>query len=262
MLKNHKVGVVVLAYRVENQIAETIKNVPDYIDRIYVVDDGSPDRTARIVMSLDDGRAQLIQHRTNQGPGAALATGYRAALKDDMDVVVKVDGDNQMPLEYLESLVSPIIEGQADYTKGDRLSISRHRQGMPRLRLFGNFILTWLTRAASGYWHLSDPQNGFTAISGKTLQTIDINLYPYYGYLNDLLVRLNTYGVRVRDIPMAARYGQEKSSIKIGAYIPRVSLLLLTRFLWRLRRKVMNQRINKNESVNNTGERLVSQGTP
>ena len=211
MVTNHKIGVIVLAYKVENQIVETIKGIPAFADRIYVIDDGSPDKTADCVRSLNHEKVKLIQHECNRGPGAALATGYRATLEDGMDIVVKVDGDGQMTCGYMENLITPIIEGEVDYTKGNRLSTAENYECMPRFRLFGNHLLTWLTRIASGYWRLNDAQNGFTAISSKALRNVNLNLYSYYGYLNDLLIQLNIHHFRILDIPMEAKYGKEKS---------------------------------------------------
>jgi len=226
-----------LAYKVENQIRGALEGLPGFVDRVYVVDDGSPDRTSEVVRSLVHDRVRLIKHKTNQGPGGALSTGYRAALADGMQVVVKVDGDGQMPMDQMENLIVPIVERQADYTKGDRLSIARHRNGMPPFRFAGNLMLTWLTRVASGYWRLNDAQNGYTAISREALERIDLGFYSYYGYLNDLLVQLNVGGHRMKDVTMPARYGTEKSSIRLGTYVPKVSLLLLGLFFWRLRQK-------------------------
>lgn len=238
MYKEQKIGAVVLAYNVEGLIANTIEELPAFVDRVYVVDDGSIDRTVEVVRMIDHFRVTLIQHEKNLGPGAALNTGYQAALNDDMDIIVKVDGDDQMPLKELEKLVIPIVEGIADYAKGDRLSISEYREGMPRFRLFGNILLTWLNRIASGYWHLHDPQNGFTAISKRALNIVKLNgIYHYYGYLNDILIQLNVNHFKIIDIPMPAKYGDEKSSIKLRTYVPKVSLFLLSKFLWRLKEK-------------------------
>ena len=240
MYNGHKVGVVVLAYNVAQFIGDTIRGLPPYVDRIYVVDDGSVDQTAEVVRSFNHGSARLIRHETNRGPGAALATGYAAALKDGMDIIVKVDGDNQMPLDHMEKIIVPIVEGRADYAKGDRISSRCNRRGMPRFRLVGNLLLTWLTRVASGYWQLNDSQNGFTAISRAALQKLGLKLYPYYGYLNDILIKLNVYSARVLDVPMPAKYGREKSSIRLKAYIPKLSCFLLRRLLWRFAARYAN----------------------
>ena len=238
MYKERKIGVVVLAHNEENHIKDTIETLPDFVDKIYVVDDGSTDKTAEIVKTLTDQRIRLLQHEVNKGPGAALVTGYKAALKEEMDVIVKMDGDNQMDPEQLPNLLEPIIEGKADYTKGNRLLSPEYRSGMSKWRFLGNSMLTFLTKIGSGYWQMMDPQNGYTATSRSVLERISLDsIYPYYGYLNDILVKLNVYGYRVMDIIMPARYGRERSSIKYSKYIVKVSLMLLRDFFWRLKMK-------------------------
>jgi len=241
MYKQQKIGVVVPAYNVGGFLKKTIEEVPAFVDRIYVVDDGSSDNTADVVKSLSNSKVYLLQNKRNEGLGAAVARGSREALKDKMDVIVKLDGDGQMPSDKIERLIAPIVEKKVDYTKGDRLSNSNHRRTMPKFRLFGNIILTWLTRIASGYWHVNDPQNGFLAISKRALENINVEtLYHYYGCSNDILVRLNVSGFKVQDVPMPAKYGEEKSAIRLRSYIPKVSFFLLTRFLWRLKVKYLH----------------------
>jgi len=243
MYKQHKIGVVVPAYNVEGFLKSTIEELPALVDRIYVVEDGSSDNTANIVKALSNSKVYLIQHERNKGPGAAMSTGCKAALEDKMDITIKLDGDGQMPSEQIENLIMPIVEGKADYTKGDRLSNPDYRRVMLRFRLFGNTLLTGLTRIASGYWHVNDTQNGFVAISRRALEGINIEtMYPYYGYLNEILVRLNVSNFKVLDVPMPAKYGREKSSIRLRRYIIKVSFLLLTRFLWRLKVKYWHLR--------------------
>ncbi len=238
MYKGHKIGVVVLAYNVEKFIVSTVEELPNFVDKVYVIDDGSVDKTAEVVRNLGYPQVILIEHGKNKGPGAGLKTGYQAALSDDIDITVKVDGDGQMPVEYMEPLIDPIVLGKADYTKGDRLSRVENRKGMPRFRLFGNLILTWLNRIASGYWNINDPQNGYTAISKSALNIVNSNnIYAYYGYLNDILVQLNIHHFKVIDVQMPSKYGEEKSSIKLRKYIPKLSAFLLRRFLFRLKRK-------------------------
>ena len=238
MYKEHKIGVVVLAHNEENHINDTIETLPDFVDKIYVTDDGSTDKTVEIVKTLTGQRIHLIQHEVNKGPGAALVTGYKAALKDEIDVIVKMDGDNQMDPEQLPNLLEPIVEGKADYTKGNRLLSPEYRSGMTKWRFLGNSLLTFLTKIGSGYWQMMDPQNGYTVTSRSVLERISLDsIYPYYGYLNDILVKLNVYGYRVMDIVMPARYGREKSSIKYSKYIVKVSLMLLRDFFWRLKMK-------------------------
>ncbi len=238
MLKNKSVAVVVPAYNEETLISKALSGVPDFVESVYVVDDGSKDGTAAAVKSAKDGRIVLVSHERNRGVGAAIVTGYTRALDDGMDVVAVMAGDAQMDPAELEKVVSPIIEGCADYVKGNRLLTKDAIKRFPKFRFLGNALLTILTKVASGYWHVMDPQNGYTAISQKALETIDLDaVYPGYGYPNDLLVKLNVYGFRVIDVPTTPIYGQEKSGIKMPTYLVTLSLLLAHRFLWRMGQK-------------------------
>jgi glycosyltransferase involved in cell wall biosynthesis len=167
--------------------------------------------------------------------GASIKTGYRGALEAGMDIVAVMAGDGQMDPDHLPRLLDPIIRGEADYAKGNRLAGTSDRTTMSRWRLFGNAVLTGLTRVASGYWSLSDPQNGYTAISADALSAIDIDgLYDRYGFCDDLLVRLNLAGMSVEDVAMPAIYGDEESSIQYRTFVPWLSWLLWRRFIWRL----------------------------
>ena len=157
-----------------------------------------------------------------------------------MDITVTMDGDGQMDPEYMPRLLDPIVEDKADYAKGNRLLYKEYRSNMPKFRFLGNSILTFLTKIASGYWKTMDPQNGYTAISHYALDNVGIDvMYEYYGYCNDLLVKLNTKGMRVADVAMPAKYGDEESSIRYRTYIQRVSGMLLRNFLWRLKVKYL-----------------------
>ena len=239
MYRGRSIGVVVPAYNEELLINKVIQTMPDYVDRIYVIDDCSTDRTFDVASDyLRDSRLKLIHHQNNKGVGAAIATGYRQALKDDINIVAVMAGDYQMDPLQLPRLLDPIVEGTADYCKGDRLSISELTKGMSRWRRSGNVILTRLTRISSGYWTLQDPQNGYTTINKETLTHLDLTkIYPRYGYCNDLLAKLNVLGAKLKDVQIPARYGEEKSKIKYGNYIRKVSLLLLRNFFWRITRK-------------------------
>ena len=234
----YKIAVVVPAYNEEALIGDTLKGIPKYVYRVYVIDDGSKDHTWDAISSFNDSRIVPIRHETNKGVGAAIITGYKRALEDGMDIVAVMAGDHQMDPEQLPRLLMPIIEGRAEYAKGNRLINNEFRKGMSKWRSFGNFLLTMLTKIASGYWHIMDPQNGYTAISRQALEAMDLDsVYTYYGYCNDLLIKLNTYGMRTIDIAMPSRYGQEKSKIKYSRYIRKVSPMLFRGFLWRLKTK-------------------------
>ncbi|WP_254274328.1 glycosyltransferase family 2 protein [Haloarcula marina] len=251
MYEDATVAVVVPAYNEEGLVGRTIETIPAYVDRIYVVEDGSTDgtwdeirRTAQAVNEATnrtngfERRVVPIQHDRNRGVGGAIKTGYLAAREDRIDVTAVMGGDAQMQPELLEGVIRPIVEDEADYVKGNRLLSREHASGMPRFRYVGNRILTWLTRIASGYWSIGDPQNGYTAISLHALETTGIEeMYEYYGYCNDILVRLNVAGMRVLDVPRPANYGEEESHITYRSYIPKVSGMLLRDFLWRLRTK-------------------------
>lgn len=238
--RNRVVGVVIPAFNEELLIGETLKSIPHYVDRIYVIDDCSRDRTAEIAKGFEkgDSRVTCISHERNSGVGAAIITGYKKAIEDKTDIVAVMAGDNQMDPKNLPSLLDPIVEGKADYTKGNRLMNAEFRKGMSAWRSFGNVILTFLTKMASGYWQLMDPQNGYTAISQRALERINPDtIYPWYGYCNDLLVKLNVFGFKIKDVVMPARYGKEKSKIRYGRYMFKLSWLLLKDFLWRLKMK-------------------------
>lgn len=240
MYQSKKLGVVIPAYNEGQLILETLQGMPHSADRIYVVDDGSTDATGQIARDFKDERFYIISNGQNRGVGKTITTGYKQALEDNMDIVVVMAGDNQMDPTRLAELLDPIIKGEADYAKGNRLSRYEHRVGMSKWRFFGNWLLTILTKIASGYWKMQDSQNGYTAITREALTRIDLNqAYPGYGYCNDLLVKLNVAGLRVIDVPMPARYGREKSKIRYRRYLIKVSLLLLRIFLWRLRMKYL-----------------------
>jgi glycosyltransferase involved in cell wall biosynthesis len=252
MYRGKSIGVVVPAYNEELLIAKVIQTMPDYVDRIYVIDDCSTDRTFEVAAEYRrDSRLKLTRHRNNKGVGAAIVTGYQQALKDGVDITAVMAGDNQMDPNQLLKLLDPLVEGAADYCKGDRLSRSELTKGMSKWRRTGNVILTRLTRVSSGYWTLQDPQNGYTAIKKEILTRLDLNeIYPRYGYCNDLLTKLNVLGAKVRDVQIPARYGEEKSKIKYGNYIRKVSLLLVRNFFWRITHKYILSHFNKVEVAN------------
>jgi glycosyltransferase involved in cell wall biosynthesis len=238
MYKNKKIGVVVPAYNEEKFITTVIGRVPEYIDRIYVIDDASMDSTGEVASKLaasSQERVRVIRHEQNGGVGKAITTGYKNCLEDNIDIAVVMAGDNQMDPAQLPRLLGPILEGKADYTLGNRLSNLKHMKGMSYWRRLGNWVLRWLTRIAAWNFSISDPQNGFTAVTRQALLRLNLDdIYPRYGYCNDLLVKLSSARARMKQVPMPAIYGEEKSKIKYWYYVPTVSWLLLRNFLWRI----------------------------
>ena len=248
MYRGYKIAIVVPAYNEAELISETLKGMPDIADSIYVVDDGSTDDTRSIVEGFNGGRFHIMTNGHNTGVGATIVRGYKKALSDKMDIMVVMAGDNQMDATYLPELVEPIIDDGVDYTKGSRLSKCQHSRSMSKWRLFGNWILTVLTKVASGYWHIRDSQNGYTAITSNTLKQIDLeSIYPRYGYCNDILVKLNIAGCKVTDVPIPARYATEKSKIKYSTYVWKVSSLLLRSTILRLKMKYLGRGISNNK---------------
>jgi glycosyltransferase involved in cell wall biosynthesis len=247
MYQSRKIAVVVPAYNEELLIGTTLQSIPNYIDKIYVIDDGSLDNTYKIIenFSFTNKKIIPIKHEKNKGVGAAIISGYKNSITDNIDITVVMAGDAQMDPKHIPELLDPIIENIADYTKGNRLLMSSHTKGMSPWRKFGNTILTLLTKISSGYYNIMDPQNGYTAISNKTLSIIDLDsIYPKYGYCNDMLAKLNVFNMRVRDISIPAKYGLEKSKIKYSQYIIKVSWLLLKNFLYRLKIKYIYQSLS------------------
>ncbi len=240
IFRDYKIGVVVPAYNEERLIQETIDGIPVYVDKIYVINDASTDSTAEIINNTTDNRVVPIHHEVNKGVGAAITSGYKRALTDEMDLIAVMAGDNQMDPNQLPKLIMPIIEGKADYSKGNRLLSREMRQGMPSWRAFGNSMLSMITKIGSGYWNIADPQNGYTVISKHALEVIDLDsIYPYYGYCNDMLLKMNAFGFKVLDVTMPARYGSEKSKIRYGKYICKVAPMIFRGFMWRLKMKYM-----------------------
>jgi glycosyltransferase involved in cell wall biosynthesis len=244
VLKDKRIGVVVPAYNEEKLIGRVIETMPEFVDRIYVVDDCSRDATCDRVRSYLDkpsmnGCLELIPHTINQGVGKAIVTGYQKAVEDDVDVVAVMAGDAQMDPTELERVVGPVIEDHADYVKGNRLFTGEAWRMIPRHRYLGNGFLSLMTKIASGYWHIADSQTGYTAISKEAIRLLPLDkLYSRYGYPNHLLVMLNTFGQRVQDVPVRPVYNiGEKSGIRLWKVAPRISWLLLKSFLWRIKEK-------------------------
>ncbi|AGB16195.1 glycosyl transferase [Halovivax ruber XH-70] len=309
MYRDHSVAVVVPAYNEAGFVGDVLTSMPEYVDRVYAVDDCSTDGTWAEICRFAtcdpiDDAAELVSDRIdtnetdhatsptpsarsdggdrtgvapsansgsrnatrdgtdpsrgpgadvsnqrspagptivpirleeNRGVGAAITTGYRCARREGIDVTAVMAGDGQMDPDQLPRLIDPIVEGRAAYAKGNRLRGRAQRNSMSTFRFGGNVLLSLLTKIASGYWGMVDPQNGYTAISGEALEAIDLDsLYTEYGFANDLLVVLNAEGFAIADVAMPAVYGDERSHISYRTFVPRLSWLLWRRFLHRL----------------------------
>ncbi|MDQ3669832.1 MAG: glycosyltransferase family 2 protein, partial [Actinomycetota bacterium] len=222
MVAGKRVAVVVPAHDEERLIEATLRGVPGFVDRIYVVDDASGDGTVECANGVGDPRVDVLRHERNGGVGAAIVTGYRRALAEGIDVTCVMAADNQMDPADLETLVEPVARGEVDYAKANRLFTGQAWKLIPRHRYLGNAVLSLLTKIASGYWHVADSQSGYTAINRRTLELLDLDrIYPRYGFPNDMLVHLNVLSARVRDFPSRPIYGVgERSEMRLGAVIP------------------------------------------
>ena len=242
MYKDKTVCVVVPAYNEEKLIGRVIETMPDYVDKIVAVDDKSTDKTGEIVRnyaSESNGRIVLIEHSENRGVGGAIITGYKWARDNRMSVTAVMAGDAQMAPEDLPNLLEPVVTGQLDYAKGNRLFTGNAWQLIPKIRYLGNSYLSLLTKIASGYWHIADSQSGYTVISLRALEMLDLDkIYKRYGMPNDILVKLNVFNFKIGDIPVKPVYNiGEKSMIKVRKVMITLSWLLLKDFLYRLKEK-------------------------
>jgi glycosyltransferase involved in cell wall biosynthesis len=239
VLDGKRVAVVIPAYNEEELLPETLAGIPGFVDRIYVVDDRSKDATVERAKAIADPRLQVIEHEKNQGVGAAIVTGYKQALAEGIGVTAVMAADNQMDPEDLEHLCAPVARGEVDYAKANRLFTGQAWELIPRYRYLGNAVLSLLTKVASGYWHVADSQSGYTAVSLEYLELLDLDrIYKRYGFPNDMLVHLNVWNARVRDIPSRPIYGVgERSGIRLRKVVPAISWLLFRGFFWRMRQK-------------------------
>jgi glycosyltransferase involved in cell wall biosynthesis len=239
MLEGRTVAVVVPAHNEEQLIVATLQGIPGFVDRIFVIDDASTDSTVERARSVDDGRVEVVTHDRNRGVGAAIVTGYKRALAERMDATAVMAGDNQMDPDELEELALPVVRDELDYAKANRLFTGSAWALIPRNRYLGNAALSFLTKIASGYWHVADSQAGYTVLSLRMLRLLDLDrIYTSYGFPNDMLVHLNVWNARVRDFPSRPIYGVgERSGIRIRRVVPRISWLLWKGFFWRMREK-------------------------
>ena len=231
-----RIAVVIPSYRVTRHILGVLAGIGPAVSRIYVVDDLCPERSGALVRArCADPRVVVIEHSENQGVGGAVMSGYQAAIRDGMQVIVKVDGDGQMDPALIPQFVAPILDGAADYTKGNRFFDLEQIHQMPRMRLFGNAVLSLMTKLSSGYWDLFDPTNGYTAIHADAARHLPFDkISKRYFFETDLLFRLNTLRAVVQDVPMDAHYGDEVSNLKISKIVTEFLAKHTRNFLKRL----------------------------
>ncbi len=231
MYKDHTICIVVPAHNERLLIGKTIATMPDFVDHIIVVDDKSTDDTADVAAAVADPRVTIVRHEVNLGVGGAILTGHRRALEIGGDINVVMAGDAQMNPDYLPDLLDPIVDDGYGFTKANRFFSSESFEGMPKLRIFGNVFLSFLTKMSSGYWHLFDPQNGYTAVRQDVLRRLRLDKIALgYQFENDFLINLSILNVHAKDVPIPAVYGEEISGIKLSRVVPAISTLLFKGF--------------------------------
>ena len=235
MYRGLTVAIAIPAFRAEATIGGVIATLPALVDHVVVVDDASPDNLSKVLAAIAEPRLSTVRHERNLGVGGASKTAFRRCLELHADVVVKMDADGQMDPELLAPLLDALIDTGCDYAKGNRFLDEHALRAMPRLRLFGNLALSFLTKMSSGYWHVFDPQNGYVACRASILKRLDLEaIADDYFFENDMLVHLNILEGRVIDVPMPARYGEERSSMRIAVVLRRFPLRLMNRLRKRI----------------------------
>lgn len=216
--ESKKIAVVIPAYKVSKQIINVIKSIPSIIDLVVVVDDACPENSGQVVkLNFHSKKIVVLKHETNRGVGGAMKTGYKLALGEGAEIVVKVDGDGQMNPASISNLIEPLLSKSADYSKGNRFYSFNLLRNMPKIRLIGNVILSFMSKLSTGYYQIFDPNNGFTAISREALESLELSsVDDRYFFESDMLFQLNCARKTVVDVPMAAIYGTEVSNLKIG----------------------------------------------
>ena len=249
MYRGKRISIIIPVHNEENLIIPTLMGIPNYVDKIIVIDDGSEDSTRSLVLSYDDERVELIALGENKGVGNAVKVGYIGSLQYNIDIVVAIGGDHQFDLENLPLLLDPIVDDEADYVKGNRFLVDA-KEVMPNKRYFGNIFLSMLTRMASGVRTIFDTQDGFIAISRKVIETVDWDIFwNGYGFVSDFIIKIAAYGFRIKDIPIRTIYlkGIKQSQIVISRYIMRSLPMILKGWLW----KILHQRkIRKKLKIN------------
>jgi len=248
MYKNKKISVCIAAYNEEKHIKSVIENVPDYVDLIVVVNDASTDSTSKILNSLSNPKLHILNNESNKGVGKSTVLGFLHGIKLGADILVKCDGDGQMDFKYLPELLNPLIDENYDFTKGNRFYNKNLFKNMPKSRIIGNRILTFITKITTGYFKINDSQNGFLAIKAEVFKKLRINkIHNRYIFENSLLFELNLIKAKIKEIPMKAIYGSEESHIKLNSFIPEMILFQLSlipkRTIYYLRKAKRNKNI-------------------
>lgn len=230
-----RIAVAIPCYKVTQHVLGVIAAIGPEVEAIYAVDDACPEGSGRFIeQNCRDARVRVLYHPENRGVGGAVVTAYQAALADGVDIVVKIDGDGQMDPALIPKFVRPILRGRADYTKGNRFYRPESLRGMPRIRLFGNAALSFVTKLSSGYWPIMDPTNGYTAIHAAALRRLPLEkLERRYFFESDMLYRLNTIRAVVQDVPMDAVYADERSNLRVSSVLPEFMRKHVQRFFKR-----------------------------
>lgn len=263
MYDNLKIAVVIPTYKAQNHIELVIKGIPDLVDHIIIVDDKCPQQSGKTAQKLSekDNRITIIFHEQNLGVGGAVITGYTKALELDADIIVKMDSDNQMDPSYISDLIKPIAEGKAGYSKGNRFVNFKALRSMPTLRLLGNSALSFMVKACSGYWNIMDPTNGYTAISRKALEKLNLEkISKRYFFESDMLINLNIQNTVLQDVPVLTTYGDEKSSLSIKNSLFKFPFLLLKGLIKRFILKYLIYDFNMASVYTLTGMPLILWG--
>ena len=235
MYKSRRIAAVVPAHNEEAHIADVVATMPEFVDLIIVVDDCSTDRTSEAAAGTGDERVHVVRHEQNQGVGGSILTGHLHAMERGADIDVVMAGDGQMDPAFLPDLLDPLVDGHYGFSKANRFFAIDSFSGMPRVRIFGNIVLSFLIKLASGYWYLFDPENGYTAITRQALSRLSFNRISHrYEFEADLLINLNILRVPARDVPIPARYGNEVSGIRLRKVIPSTSRLIFVGFWKRI----------------------------
>jgi len=230
-----KKAVIIPCFKVADSIKDVVCSVPVSIDHIIVVDDKCPEGSGKIAEETDDERVIVIYHERNLGVGGAVISGYKKGLELGCEILVKMDGDGQMDPEYIESLTAPLVRNDADYTKGNRFMDFKALKSMPKIRLLGNNVLSFLEKVFSGYWDIMDPTNGYTAIHKRALQDLSLDkIANGYFFESSMLLNLNLINAVVEDVPIPAKYGDENSSLTVRSALLKFPLRLFCGLMKRI----------------------------